>query len=613
MPRVRISSLPRDAWNEECLLYPDMALLKLVSVENFGGFQYKIEIPLGQSTYLIWTNNSWKTTALKALRVFFDDLPVAVELFNVSRLKGKKAGANIMNIWILLDIDLIQVVAARQRLKKIFTEWFVRIEKTFKYVESSNEVVLEKTTVNGAALDKEQEWHADLIKILYWIAITYIHPQEGEELLIRAQHKLKERLLSRWWQHKKMSSELKRLQTDWANVTDKASKSLASSLNSSIAEIWNWAEVKIDFPDSVDDLIAISGISFRETEDGPWIDLASQWTGAQSVTLYHAHFLLDNDRSLHRWQHYYPIWLLEEPESFLHADLCVKLWMQLNSSEWFHRVQVVASTHSPLILASSNGGTQVSEVIWNKMGNMTIELSKPVQYWSFDEIDELGTMMGDVNFSSYFNLTSASVWKVNVYVEDKIDSSVNTWIRSINDTNICIKSAEDGASWINKLMKVLKVFPEFRVWTYCFVVDNDKWKQHIKPFPSVLLSENGWIKKYEICENVSLILLKEGQALEDLFDEFDDFVVSEVLPQIYWLEAKEQMTLPENIPAKFSQICSRLKKPNMDLSDIKSELKKADEVKTEFWKTVESRTLVFSESNVSTLKGLILPDDWAHA
>lgn len=89
----------------------------------------------------------------------------------------------------------------------------------------------------------------------------------------------------------------------------------------------------VDLPEKVVDVIAVSEILFKGSSDLPDVSLTSQGTGAQSTILYQTHFLLDSDKTLHRG-FYYPIWLVEEPESFLHVDIIFKLGYLLCSDIW---------------------------------------------------------------------------------------------------------------------------------------------------------------------------------------------------------------------------------------------------------------------------------------
>jgi precorrin-6B methylase 1 len=94
---------------------------------------------------------------------------------------------------------------------------------------------------------------------------------------------------------------------------------------------------------------------------------------------------------------------MEEPESFLHADLLLKFAKQINSRRWIDNIQMVISTHSPILLASSRSVGEV--VIWNVLKDSKILSSIHPSRENEDVISKVGDIMGDPNFFAYFTIS----------------------------------------------------------------------------------------------------------------------------------------------------------------------------------------------------------------
>ena len=349
-----------------------MHLLRKITITNFKGFREETTLDLSDGSYFCGANNSGKTSILNAINFFFDESLFNDESFiNKTSFLSKKANSNRVEIIIEFDLEMLHTKVAKQRLIKTYGK-SLRISKQIT-VTTDTKMISFLYSVNGGKF--YDTLPSDVEKLIKSVKITYLHPQEGQDLLLNAQKKLRQRLLANWGRGSNITQSIKQLQKAWDELRNKSRDYLSKALTDDIQNIWPSSEVLVNLPKDIKDIIAVSDIKFIGYKNAPDIELMLQGTGAQSIILYLIHFLLDSDRSLHRGE-YHPIWLIEEPESFLHADLIAKLTLELNSEKWLGNIQMMISTHSPILLA----GSRIAEekITWTILENYSIKNNKKV-------------------------------------------------------------------------------------------------------------------------------------------------------------------------------------------------------------------------------------------
>jgi predicted ATPase len=572
-----------------------MPLLKKVAVKNFKCFRRLTKIDLEQSTYFVGINNSGKTALLSAIHCFFDSSAFFPEYLNKTTFASRKGGYNRSDIAITFDLSLV----TRQARKEHMTSRFgssLEIKKSFTFREASRTVVEEYyIKTKPYTFDTLDE---DVQKLLRSVSISYIHPQEGQQLLEKAQEKFKERLFSNWGRHASVSKRLKGLQQQWDDLRRTANSYLSAALTQSLQRMWPQSSTRVNLPEKIKDIVAVSDITFKSSQKLPEVTLTSQGTGAQSTILYQTHYILDSDRSLHRGM-YFPVWLLEEPESFLHADIAVKLGKLLNSDEWLKSIQMVISTHSPIILASSHQNQE--RTYWVVMNNHNVEKQKLAKNVSDKEIASIGQMMGDTNFDVYF---AASSKNPLVFLEDERELTM----QRVTEAGIPATMVLKGMSKVNKYLSVFLSCSEIVDRQVFFLVDNDKGLKELRDFfqTAHLDKEESNFKLYRAgaTDSVSVILMPEGFRMEDLFDEFND-VVTECCSQIY----DADLNLRANTPAELSGAVSRLRRRGRGrvttLEEAKDLIRNEGDVKDIFWKRVEQSGYQIAQSHRKALRSLM--------
>ncbi|MCF3110988.1 AAA family ATPase [Niabella sp. CC-SYL272] len=571
-----------------------MTLITRISIQNFKCYRRRQMFNLGQSNFFIGANNAGKSAVLKAMHCFFDDNQYSPEYINQTELRSKGTGFNKTVIGITFDLNIITTKSLQAKLKKLYGD-SLTLNKNFTYRENTNTTIIDytlgKTTIQFDSLPPE------VLEFLSKISVSYIHPQEAKELLEKAQEKLKRRLLSNWGRNAALADILGQLQKQWTDLRKRANSYLSNGLTQSLQNIWPGCSTKVDLPEKIEDVIGISEIIFKASSELPDVSLTSQGTGAQSTILYQTHFLLDSDKTLHRG-FYYPIWLVEEPESFLHADIIFKLGYLLCSDLWLDSIQMLVSTHSPLLLATSKQNAE--RIMWFTIDSHSPIESKLVSNWTNDEVKEIGLLMGDPNFDIYFRTSEAQRLLI-------IEDSKEITEQKLIESGIDITQRLSGVTELKRYFDVLRAVDVSMGRSIFFLVDNDdggkEFRSSLEVGEEVKKTASGFIK-YKFENNVYLILFPEGYAMEELFKEHDSIVES-CANQVF--NATHTRAMSDGaVPAKLSRTHAHIRsKTARGLDDAKKMIRNTQDVKDIFWNQVEERGLQIDQTLAKEIKSLI--------
>jgi len=569
-----------------------MPFLRKLTVRNFKCFRKETSIDLEQATFLVGPNNAGKTALLAAIRCFFDSTVFTGAELNKTEFAAKQEGFNRADISIEFDLSIAMGKTRKERLTGKYGPQLT-VRKSFTYRETTGTVVVEyqigqKTYPYFDALDKEAQ------EVLGAASVSYIHPQEGDELLRKAQAKFKQRLFKNWGRHASVSEQLKGLQDKWDELRKTANSYLSSTLTERLKSIWPHSTTKVDLPERIEDIVAVSDISFRSSSALPEITLTAQGTGAQSIVLYQTHYILDSDLSLHRG-FYVPIWLLEEPESFLHTDIAVKLGNLLASDEWLESIQMVVSTHSPVILACSRKNSERSR--WITMEGHAVSEQKRVDAVTDGDIDKIGKMMGDPNFDAYFN---ASQRGPLLFIEDTRALTK----AKLEEAGIVVTKALDGSSAVKKYIDVFRAVSGIVPKKAFFLLDNDKGAQDFKDYLTqhTLKAKQGQFVLHALGNEVFVVLLPAGFAVEDLFDEFEE-ELEECAKAIYQDDFRLRAQAPMILTRAASAARARGNVANLD--EAKNVIRNQQDVKDVFWTKLEANNYKVAKVHAEAIKALI--------
>lgn len=570
-----------------------MNFLKKLVIQNFRCIRQEVVIDLNQATYLAGANNSGKTAFLAAIKCFFDTESFKSGDLNKTEFSAKKAGFNTSEISIEFDLNLVEGKVRKKRLIDKFGDRLL-VKKLITYREASNTVNVEYK-IQGAIFEFFDKLDKDVQDVLGAVSISYIHPQEGSDLLAKAQDKFKKRLFHNWGRHASVSDQLKELQKQWSELRRTANTYLSATLTESLKNFWPGSSTVIDLPENIEEIVAISDISFRSSILLPEVTLTSQGTGAQSIVLYQTHYLLDSDRSLHRG-FYVPIWLLEEPESFLHADITVKLGNLLASQQWLGSIQMIVSTHSPIILACSRQSPDLAT--WAILEDHKVNRQVNVNAVTETDIELISRLMGDSNFDAYF---TASQKDPLLFIEDKRHLTREKF----EEAGLQVTKAFDGTSEAKKYLDVFRTVEGFAAKKAVVMLDNDKG---LKEFGSLItanskIREKNGFMLHGVGSHAYMLLLPVGLAVENLFDEFES-TVEECVTKIF----DDKYDLRDQVPINLSRVAGIARRSVKDvrtMDDAKALIQNDQDVKDVFWLKVKSSKLQMSSEKISVIQELI--------
>lgn len=569
------------------------ALLEKISIENFKIFRNKQSFDLSSGTYFVGPNNSGKSTVLKAIDYFFDDrLYQQKDFLNQTLAASKKKDTNKSTVVITFDLTAIR----RQSLKDSLKGYGDSLDIKKLVTMTATGTVKINYCIGSVAKQYEAQKLPDPIRsLLSSVQINYLHPQRGGQLLEEAQLKLKRRLLDNWGRAASMARDIRDIERGWRDFRAKATKYLSESLNTSMQRVWPDSDVNVALPKDIKEILEVSDISFSGYKGAPMVELLDQGSGAQSLILYMTHYMLDADRTLRRASEHHPIWLIEEPESFLHADLIGKLAKEFNSDEWVNNLQLIVSTHSSILLSRSRKLGDAA--LWHCLPLKGPPTSNPSSEWTGDDIRDMGITMGDPNFAAYFE---ASKPALSVYLEDSKPATLEAFKRAGIDVS-------SGIGGINEIKKALDAFIAVKdgldgIPPQVFVIDNDQGVGSIKHLISKTIFEKD---SFALCavkgfDKGYLILLPKDWACEELFTELDN-MLDEALNQIL----EPDLSMKSQTPTEFAQAVIKLRQGFTDRPHAKRVLRKAEDFKRYFWNKVDEKKLKINAKYDATLNQLI--------
>lgn len=581
-----------------------MSIISAVSLRNYRCYRRQQNFSLASGSYFVGGNNAGKSAVLKAVKLFFEPQGMSLADFNVTELKSRQAGSNRCEIELKFDLSGLKSTNGHIRdIRKILDrDLSFAIKKIGIYREKTNSIdILYSFSSRGR--DGSERSYQELPEWIQWFLsrfnVSYIHPQEAERLLVDAQEKLKRRLLSTFGGGSTKYEKLSQLQAAWEALRKEANRDLSEKLTSEMRKIWPSATSQVELPEKIDDIVAISAISFKQDELMPEVLLSDQGNGVQSAVLYQTHYLLDCDRTIHRGV-YFPIWLMEEPEAFLHADIAYKLGTLLVSDGWLSNIQFLATTHSPLILATSAAGDD--RVRWALIDKAGLIFSKTVTELGANDIENIAKRLGDPNFEVYFNISDN---RPSIIIEDSRPETKNAFISA----GIDVTQQLTGAGALKKYVDVLAGSDFALKAPVFFILDNDKGSTEFKG----LLTQNGLeatagdYSIYKIGNRAYVILLPALYAVENMFSEYDAHL-DVVVDQLFESKGTNQIwrATTGSVPANLTRAHAKIRsKTASSIEEAKSLISKEQDVKDLFWSRISSEGLSIQLDDAESIRSLI--------
>jgi len=347
-------------------------LIDTVRIAGFRGIK-NLEISLPRVTVLIGTNNSGKTSLLKALQLALGDYSryLSEEDFHI--------GADDKRVSeILVDVRIVPVDANGIRMQKFNDEWAAEFSDKIKAETNGNQFVALRTraapnTIKGGFDSKRstlerwpdlETWQTEKIKetnMLNYFEIMPFIPIEAQRDI---HQELKERssfigkVLSSVGDEYNQT-EIAMLESLIKKVNDKAvdESSVLQSLKAHFKKLNHSFEGSgsaeiTPFPKKIRDLSKHFSIHFGES---PSIAFSMEYHGmgtrswASMLTVKAFTDLMAAKHELEA-KPFFPILAAEEPEAHLHPNAQKTLYDQLAESKG----QIIVSTHSPYLAAMAN-------------------------------------------------------------------------------------------------------------------------------------------------------------------------------------------------------------------------------------------------------------------
>lgn len=290
------------------------------------------------------------------------------------------------------------------------------------------------------------------------------------------------------------------------------------------------------------------------------------------------------------------MFLLEEPESFLHADVLVKQAIELSSIDWLNNIQLFVTTHSPLFLAKSR--QNMNFINWTLLENSNVSISKKLNEWTENDIKQIGIFLGDPNFEVYFY---SSAKEKMFFLEDKKELTRKLFV----DNGINVVKGLNGTPEVRKYIEVLVDNSSLLSSESFFLADKDngfdKDLKHLIHGKKV--TKYNYFDLYSLSKNVKLLLTKENKTVEDFFDEWVQYV-NDCYEKLYKDDHIELSKIEDYLTPVYVEL---RRKTDLDKDGVISRIKNNDEVKRYFWGLVEKNNYQYKKEIIEELNRILSP------
>jgi predicted ATP-dependent endonuclease of OLD family len=324
-----------------------------ITIENFRSISEKVFISGNKSKLKIFVgaNNTGKSNILRAINLFFNKECEPGVLFKPNQDLNKYS-ANPINIYIELQFSNIDDKYVTRFIDKNcigeFSDYLIKIT-CICYGTGSMQYSF--TNIKGQKKDMPEL----LNRIMEFVNCVYIPAIKDYKTIINNEmmKKIVAATFHSWGRGIKTTRRLSRQREDFQRVLHSVQKILntSSAIVSGIVKSVVPTINKFDFSLPYDNLEEFLGkIKFELSEVGmnEKVSLDVEGSGIQSFTIYSMLKLLYEirPRSTDRKSQF--IWLIEEPETFMHHDLQRKTFAKLK--EYSDRIHIFLTTHSPVFI-----------------------------------------------------------------------------------------------------------------------------------------------------------------------------------------------------------------------------------------------------------------------
>lgn len=329
-----------------------MRLIDSVHVTRFRSIRDATLDDVGDFSVLAGLNNAGKSNFLRALNLFFNhetEPGATVDVMrDTYRLSGKKIALRVE-----VSFRLPGTFRFRQDLKQVQT--LMTTAPTIAK-EWDRTGVRPTYFLNGSLNPADEDERAKIDQFLSLISYRYVPNRVLPLDLIRSEHAALRDVLIR--RVAKSGAGGVTLFDELRNASEKLVDRVSKGLRAASADI---DKIRLATPLNLADVIFAFG--YQISEEGTEFPDAVQGSGLQSLLLLQTLALIDRDYSKQFGWKQAAIWGMEEPESSLHSSLeaeAANLLKEL-ATEAAGRLQIVATTHSPLMIQYADAGWLVEK------------------------------------------------------------------------------------------------------------------------------------------------------------------------------------------------------------------------------------------------------------
>ena len=420
-----------------------MRLLTKAQIENFRSIE-SAELDSADLTALLGANGSGKSNILRALNLFFNGEPDPGEAPDIGR-DFHRPWRKVPNktIEVTIDFELTHVFSIHSAIREPFMTLGIETGASFSIRKQwtrdpVREDMVEETLSFRVAGDhdfrtldaNESRLAARFLKLIRFRYIpNHLHPSE----LLKAESAGLQEALIVALKRKRSTKDAPKVDADaFLDAMAQSARDLVSPVNETMAAAPGHVQgIALETPDDWAEVVWSLALRMQaaNTRDLP---AELHGSGNQTFLAYVLIAYLDTRFAQRFGWHQATIWAIEEPESFLHADLEKELTNFLHQQCNEDRFQGLMTTHEPLFAATAENRYEVRLTD----GKTTIE---PL---SVAELADRTVAAGITQFVHPLNLTTI---KPTLLVEGPLDvfyieqayaaaNRTNPWdIRSLDD------------------------------------------------------------------------------------------------------------------------------------------------------------------------------------
>lgn len=344
-----------------------MRLLRKVQIENFRSLRSLELSDLGDAIAFVGANGVGKSNIFRSLNLFFNDEVepgIALDLqrdFHNPRSKKQKT------IRVAVLFDFPEDFHLHKSLRPSATDAGfsvptpapLAVRKTWTFdvaarrIDVSLEVGSSLEDLGIASPAQRRVVEAILALIRYRYIPNHVHPAtvlQAEEVEVRSE------LLARLKKRKAYQEYQKRSGEELFNELGQVARDIVEPITERLIQGTPVVQsVELETPSEFSDLAWDFALRL-ETPGGESFESLLQGSGTQAHLMYLLLDLVDNSYGRTFGWRQAVIWALEEPESYLHSDLQVRVAEFIRTRSGTSRLQVLHSTHSPVFMTIGDSG-----------------------------------------------------------------------------------------------------------------------------------------------------------------------------------------------------------------------------------------------------------------